>query len=38
MKETLHMVPKVHTLFNLHKFGWMSQIPGNYNNEIGNEF
>ncbi|KAG5585436.1 hypothetical protein H5410_045870 [Solanum commersonii] len=35
---SLHTVPKIHRLFNLHKCDWMARDPETYNEEIVREF
>ncbi|KAG5632062.1 hypothetical protein H5410_003779 [Solanum commersonii] len=35
---SLHTVPNIHRLFNLHKFDWMARDPGTYSEEIVWEF
>lgn len=38
LTRSLHTVTKVHRLFNLHKFDWMAQDLGSYNEDIVREF
>ncbi|KAG5579551.1 hypothetical protein H5410_050178 [Solanum commersonii] len=35
---SLHIVPDIHRLFNLHKCDWMARDPGMYSEEIVREF
>uniref|UniRef100_M1DTH6 Integrase core domain containing protein n=1 Tax=Solanum tuberosum TaxID=4113 RepID=M1DTH6_SOLTU len=35
---SLHTVPDIHQLFNLHKCDWMAQDPGTYSEDIEREF
>uniref|UniRef100_M1DVR0 Putative plant transposon protein domain-containing protein n=1 Tax=Solanum tuberosum TaxID=4113 RepID=M1DVR0_SOLTU len=35
---SLHTIPEIHRLFNLHKCDWMAQSLGTYNEEIMREF
>ncbi|KAG5591370.1 hypothetical protein H5410_041884 [Solanum commersonii] len=35
---SLHTVPDIHRLFNLHKCDWMARDPGTYSEEIVREF
>ncbi|KAG5579575.1 hypothetical protein H5410_050202 [Solanum commersonii] len=35
---SLHTVPDIHRLFNLHKCDWMAREPGTYSEEIVREF
>uniref|UniRef100_M1DHT2 Integrase core domain containing protein n=1 Tax=Solanum tuberosum TaxID=4113 RepID=M1DHT2_SOLTU len=35
---SLHTVPDIHQLFNLHKCDWMARDPGTYSEEIVREF
>ncbi|KAG5598915.1 hypothetical protein H5410_030285 [Solanum commersonii] len=35
---SLHTVPDIHRLFNLHKCEWMAREPGTYSEEIVREF
>uniref|UniRef100_M1DGL3 Integrase core domain containing protein n=1 Tax=Solanum tuberosum TaxID=4113 RepID=M1DGL3_SOLTU len=35
---SLHTVPEIHRLFNLHKCDWMARDPGTYSEEIVQEF
>ncbi|KAG5594863.1 hypothetical protein H5410_036095 [Solanum commersonii] len=38
LTRSLHTVPDIHWLFNLHKCDWMARDPGTYSKEIVREF
>uniref|UniRef100_M1DD59 Integrase core domain containing protein n=1 Tax=Solanum tuberosum TaxID=4113 RepID=M1DD59_SOLTU len=38
LTESLHTIPNIYRLFNLHKCDWMARDPGTYSEEIVREF
>ncbi|KAG5600404.1 hypothetical protein H5410_031774 [Solanum commersonii] len=38
LTESLHIVPDIHRLLNLHKYDWMARDPGTYSEETMREF